>query len=313
MELRHLRYFIAVAEELNFRRAAERLHISQPPLTTQVQQLEEEIGAKLLVRDSHHVALTAAGNVFLQSCRQLLRDAHAAAQSARRAAQGETGRLAIGFIASLAHGIVPSLLRNYRSRFPDVELILAEMDTSQQLEELRERRIDVGLMGAWAPLENSKLESVVIAEEPLIAALPEDHALARRRTLQLAALAHEKFVLASRQNASGYNTWLFRLCGKAGFKPQVARETYRRTTTVLNYVAAGFGVTVVPAQFSRVPTSGVVFVPLARRTPSYRYCAVWHRDGSTPVLERFVTAARAFKSLGSPKARKASLSNTRRS
>jgi DNA-binding transcriptional LysR family regulator len=295
MELRHLRYFVAVAEELNFRRAAERLHISQPPLTTQLQQLEEEIGVKLLERDSHHVALTAAGDVFLQSCRQLLRDADTAAQAARRAARGETGRLAIGFIASLAHGIVPTLLRDYRRRFPDVELILAEMDTSQQLEELRERRLDVGLMGAWLPLENAELESVVIAEEPLIAALPEDHSLAQRRSLQLAALAHEKFVLASQQNASGYNRWLIRICEKAGFKPQIARESYRRTTTVLNYVAAGFGVTIVPAQFSRVPTSGIVFVPLARRTPLYRYCAVWHHDGCSPVLERFITAARAFK------------------
>ena len=295
MELRHLRYFVAVADELNFRRAAERLHISQPPLTTQLRQLEEEIGAKLLERDSHHVALTAAGDVFLQSCRQLLRDADTAAQAARRAAHGETGRLAIGFIASLAHGIVPTLLRNYRRRFPDVELILAEMDTSQQLEELRERRLDVGLMGAWLPLENTELESVVIAEEPLIAALPEDHSLAQCRSLQLSALAHEKIVLASQRNASGYNRWLIRICEKAGFKPQIARESYRRTTTVLNYVAAGFGVTIVPAQFSRVPTSGIVFVPLARHTPLYRYCAVWHRDGCTPVLERFITAAREFK------------------
>ncbi|MBV8642010.1 MAG: LysR family transcriptional regulator, partial [Verrucomicrobia bacterium] len=274
MELRHLRYFVAVADELNFRRAAERLHISQPPLTTQLRQLEEEIGAKLLERDSHHVALTAAGDVFLQSCRQLLRDADTAAQAARRAARGETGRLAISFIASLAHGIVPTLLRNYRRRFPDVELILAEMDTSQQLEELRERRLDVGLMGAWLPLENTELESVVIAEEPLIAALPEDHSLAQCRSLQLSALAHEKIVLASQRNASGYNRWLIRICEKAGFKPQIARESYRRTTTVLNYVAAGFGVTIVPAQFSRVPTSGIVFVPLARHTPLYRYCAV---------------------------------------
>ncbi|MBV8282867.1 MAG: LysR family transcriptional regulator [Candidatus Eremiobacteraeota bacterium] len=294
MELRHLRYFVAVAEELNFRRAAKRLHISQPPLTTQLQQLEEEIGAKLLERDSHHVALTAAGNVFLRSCRQLLRDADTAAQAARRAAGGETGQLAVGFIASLAHGIVPNLLRDYRRRFPEVELILAEMDTSQQLEELRERRLDVGLMGASLPLENAELESVVIAQEPLIAALPEDHSLAQRRTLQLAELAREKFVLASRQNASGYNGWLIRICENAGFEPQIARESYRRTTTVLNYVAAGFGVTIVPAQFSRVPTSGIVFVPLARRTPLYRYSAVWHRDARTPVLETFITAARAF-------------------
>jgi DNA-binding transcriptional LysR family regulator len=295
MELRHLRYFVAVAETLNFRRAAERLHISQPPLTTQLRQLEEEIGAKLLERDSHHVALTVAGGVFLRSCRQLLHQADAAAQAARRAARGEAGRLAIGFLASLAHGIVPTLLRDYRRRFPNVELTLAEMDTSQQVEELSGRRLDVGLMGAWAPLEKTELESVVIAEEPLMAALPEDHSLARRRSFPLMALAQEKFVLASRQNASGYNRWLVRICEKAGFKPQIARESYRRTTTVLNYVAAGFGVTVVPAQFSRVPTSGIAFVPLGQRTPRYRYSAVWHREGCTPVVEGFLAVAQALK------------------
>jgi DNA-binding transcriptional LysR family regulator len=295
MELRHLRYFVAVAETLNFRRAAKRLHISQPPLTTQLRQLEEEIGAKLLERNSHHVALTAAGGVFLQSCRQLLDDADAAAQAARRAARGEAGRLAIGFLASLAHGIVPTLLRDYRRRFPNVELTLAEMDTSQQVEELSDRRLDIGLMGAWAPLEKTELESVVIAQEPLIAALPEDHSLARRPSFPLAALAHEKFVLASRQNASGYNRWLVRICEEAGFKPQIARESYRRTTTVLNYVAAGFGVTVVPAQFSRVPTSGIVFVPLGQRTPRYRYSAVWHRTGRTPVVEGFLAMVQALK------------------
>jgi DNA-binding transcriptional LysR family regulator len=295
MELRHLRYFVAVAEELNFRRAAERLHISQPPLTTQVRQLEEEIGAKLLERNSHHVALTAAGNLFLESCRRLLRDAEEAAQAARRASRGETGRLSIGFVPSLAYGVMPSLLRHYRQHFPHVELNLAEMHTANQLAELVARRLDVCLIGSGLPEDHPELESVVVVEEPLVAALPEDHRLARRRTIPLPALAKEEFLVASRQKPTRYNLWLIELCQKFGFEPKIAQQTHQRTTTVLNYVAAGFGVAVVPAQFSRVPTSGVVFVPLARPTPPYRYCAVWRRLGRTPVVDRFIAAARELK------------------
>ena len=295
MELRNLRYFVAVAEELNFRRAAKRLNLSQPPLTSQVRQLEEEIGATLLERDSHHVALTAAGVVFLESCRRLLRDAEVAAESARRAARGETGCLAIGFVPSLAYGVAPSLFRYYRRKFPKVSLTLSEMDTSRQLTELVARRLDIGLIGAGLPGEHPELDSVVIAEEPLMAALPEEHPLARRRTLTFRALAGEKLILTSRQNPTGYNPWLLRLCHRFGFEPSIAPETHPRTTTVLNYVAYGSGVAIVPAQFSRVPTAGVAFVPFARPVPPYRYCAAWRCHGPAALVASFVVIASEFE------------------
>jgi DNA-binding transcriptional LysR family regulator len=298
MELRHLRYFVTVAEELNFRRAARRLHISQPPLTSQVRQLEEEIGARLLERDSHHVALTAAGIVFLDSCRRLLRDAEAAVESARRAARGETGCLAIGFVPSLAYGVAPSLFRYYHQKFPKVDLTLSEMDTSRQLAELVARRLDIGLIGAGLPGEHPELDSVTIAEEPLIAALPQEHRLARRQALSLRSLAGEKLILTLRQNRTGYNPWLLQLCHRFGYEPVIAPETDRRTTTVLNYVAAGFGIAIVPAQFSRVPTAGVVFVPLARPVPSYRYCAAWRRHQPAPLVASFVSTAAEFRRRG---------------
>jgi DNA-binding transcriptional LysR family regulator len=291
MELRHLRYFVAVAEELNFRRAAKQLHISQPPLTSQIRQLEEEIGAKLLERDSHHVTLTAAGSVFLESCRGLLRDAEVAAESARRAARGETRCLAIGFVPSLAYGVAPNLFRYYRQKFPKVALTLSEMDTSQQLAELAARRLDIGLIGARLTDEHPELASVIIAEEPLMAALLEEHPLARRKTLNFRMLAGEKLILTSRQNRTGYNPWLLRLCQRFGLKPSIAPETHRRTTTVLNYVASGCGVAVVPAQFSRLPTAGVVFVPLARPVPPYHYCAAWCRLEPAPLVASFVAIA----------------------
>lgn len=297
MELRHLRYFVAVAEELNFRRAAARLRVAQPPLSTQVRQLEEEVGARLLDRNSQRVALTAAGAEFLTRCRLILRDAEEAAGAARRAARGETGRLAVGFVSSLAQSVLPRVLREYRRRFPDVELSLAEMDSTHQIEELAARRLDLGFIGLGLPRESPELALAVVAEESLVAALPEDHPLLvgrggrRRRTLSLLSLAGERFFLAARINAPVLNPWLIMLCQRAGFYPQIAQEAHRPTTT-LNYVAAGLGVTIVPAQFAQFPTPGVCFLPLARPVPKYRYCAAWRRDGCSPALERFVATAR---------------------
>jgi len=297
MELRHLRYFLAVAEELNFRRAAARLHLAQPPLSTQVRQLEEELGVRLLERDSHRVALTAAGQVFLENCRRILRDTDDAVDAARRAARGETGRLAIGFVASLSQGVLPAVLRAYRQRYPDVLLTLAEMDSSQQIEALAARRLDLGFVGLGLPRETPDLEMTVVAEERLVAALPQEHPLVRRprKTLPLRLLANERFYLASRTNAPIFNPWLIVLCQQAGFQPNVVLET-DRPATLLSYVAAGFGVTILPAQFSRLVTPGVVFVPLARPVPGYRYCAAWRRESAMhprmPVLERFIAVAR---------------------
>ena len=304
MELRHLRYFVAVAEELNFRRAAARLRLAQPPLSTQVRQLEEEIGTRLLERNSHKVSLTAAGQVFLESCRRILRDTDDAACAARRAARGEVGRLAIGFVASLSQGVLPAVLRAYRQRYPQVELSLAEMDSTQQLEELGAGRLDLGFIGLGLPRETPDLELAVVAEERLVAALPQDHPLARGgragRSLPLSALAHERFYLAARQNAPVFNPWLVVLCQQAGFQPNVVQEA-DRPATLLAYVAAGFGVTILPAQYSRMVDSGVVFLPLARPVPSYRYCAAWRRQTGAlhlPVLEHFIETAREVAGMG---------------
>lgn len=310
MELRHLRYFVAVAEELNFRRAAARLRLAQPPLSTQVRQLEEEIGTRLLERNSHRVSLTAAGQVFLENCRRILRDADDAACAARRAARGEVGRLAIGFVASLSQGVLPAVLRAYRQRYPRVELHLAEMDSSQQIEELAAGQLDLGFIGLGLPRETPHLELAVVAEERLVAVLPQDHPLARADNgagngrvhpgkgagsgLPLSALTSERFYLAARQNAPVFNPWLVVLCQQAGFQPNVVQEA-DRPATLLAYVAAGFGVTVLPEQYSRMGTTGVVFLPLAPPVPTYRYCAAWRPQTGglhLPVLEHFIATAR---------------------
>jgi DNA-binding transcriptional LysR family regulator len=148
MELRHARYFVAVSEELNFRRAAERLHLAQPSLSTQIRLLEEDVGVQLLERDSHKVELTPAGRSFLEGCRRLLQDADDFCRTARQIARGETGPLSIGFVPSLAHGLLPSVLRVFRQRFPDVQLFLSEMDSTAQIEQIAGHRIDFGFIGS---------------------------------------------------------------------------------------------------------------------------------------------------------------------
>ena len=299
MELRHWRYFEAVAEELNFRRAAKRLNMTQPSLSTQIRQLEEEMNTKLLERDTHRVSLTPAGRHFLEDCRRLLRDAGESVREAQRISRGEAGQLSIGFVASLGHGLLPRVLRAYRKKFPDVELRLTEMDTTQQIEALEARKLDLGFIGLGLPRETSNVRLTLVAEEKLVAVLPQDHLLARHgkspsKSLRLRALAGERFLLSDRQNAPIYNPWIIILCQQAGFQPHDVQEV-GQPVTVLNYVAAGLGVTVLPAQFSRLSTVGVRFVPLAAPAPGYRYYAAWWPENQHPALKHFVEIARRTK------------------
>ena len=291
MELRHLRYFVAAAEELSFRRAAERLHVSQPALSVQIQALEEELGATLLDRDRHHVALTAAGKVFLDRAHRLLRAADEAARAAVRAARGETGRLAIGFIAQLSYEWLPTVLRSFRKRFPDVEISLTELTPTRQIEELVDRRLDLGIIGLGLPQPHDELEVAVMSRERLIVALPLEHPLATRRTVALKELAREKFIFTSRQDAPAYSPWLLALCQRAGFEPEIALET-DRSPSALNYVAAGFGVAIFPAQIGRLAMPLIRFVPLDKSTPEYHLCVAWRKDNRSPALERFLATAR---------------------
>jgi DNA-binding transcriptional LysR family regulator len=227
MELRHARYFVAVAEELNFRRAAERLHLAQPSLSTQIRLLEEAVGVKLLERDSHKVELTPAGRSFLEGCRRLLQDADDFSRTARRIARGESDPLSIGFVPSLAHGLLPSVLRLFRKRFPDVQLFLSEMDSTAQIEQIASHRIDLGFIGLGLPKDIPELEIVAVAEERLVAAIPQDHPLAHksRKAIPLKALATERFLLGSRVSAPVFNPWIIVLCQQAGFQPLVVQES----------------------------------------------------------------------------------------
>lgn len=301
MELRHLRYFAAVAEALNFRRAAEQLHVTQPTLSAQIRQLEAEVGAQLLERDTHRVALTPAGRSFLENARGILRASEDMLRETRRVARGEAGFLSIGFVASLGHGLLPGILRAYRRRFPKVELRLTELDTSQQIAALNARKLDLGFIGLGLPTETSDLQLTTVTEERLLVALPQEHPLVRQKgnpvkELALAQLADERFLFAAKESAPLYNPWLIVLCQQAGFQPNVLQQS-GQPITVLNYVAAGLGVTILPAQFSRLRTVGVTFVPLAAPVPCYRYCAAWLPQNTHEALLRFLEIAREYRKI----------------
>jgi DNA-binding transcriptional LysR family regulator len=303
MELRHMRYFLAVGEELNFRKAAERMHIAQPSLSVQIQQMEDEIGTPLLDRNTHQVTLTAAGSEFLDSCRRLLREVDDSKQRALRIARGEWGQLSIGFVPSLGYRLLPETLRAYRTKFPDVALQLREMDTSRQIRAIEDHRLDLGFIGLGQSSEKlTHLQIVPVAAERLFAAVPQDHPLAknanRMRGVALHSLANEQLLLADPQSAPLFNPWLKVLCQQAGFQPNVVQES-GQPITVLNYVAAGVGITILPAQYRSLVTAGVCFLPLVRPTIRYRYYAAWLPQNKYLTLHRFIKIAKQVARAGS--------------
>ncbi|MCB1910153.1 MAG: LysR family transcriptional regulator [Rhodocyclaceae bacterium] len=263
MELRHLRYFVAVAEELNFRRAAERLHIGQPPLSIQIRALEEELGVRLLERSKRRVSLTEAGNRFLRRAREILAAAAEAIDEARQAARGELGSLRVGFTSSLPYtSILPDLLVAYRRRYPAVELQLKEMFTTDQLAAIAEDRLDVGLVRYVGGELPAGVEVREIGSDPLCLVLAASHPLADREMVRFAELADEGFIGFPDGVGTGLPDILRRLCRQAGFEPRVV-QTAREATTQVGLVGAGIGVALLPAPLACIRLPRVRYVPIA--------------------------------------------------
>jgi DNA-binding transcriptional LysR family regulator len=289
MELRHLRYFLAVADELHFSRAARRLHVSQPPLSQQIRQLEAELGFALFHRTNRRVRLTDAGRAYREEARAVLSRLEAAAAAGRRVAGGEAGALAVGFVASATYALLPRLYRGFTARHPGVALSLTELSSADQLEALRAGRIQVGL--ARPPVVDEALEAEVLLEEPLVAALPARHRLARAASLPLAALVDEPFVLFPRAPRPGWIDVVQAACRAAGFRPVVAQEVLELSTAV-TLVAAGIGVSLVPASASALRLAGVAYRPLRAPAPTTRLLALRRGAEVEPVVERFLEVAR---------------------
>ena len=295
MDLRHLRYFIAVAEELHFGRAARRLHIAQPPLSQQIRALEEEIGVRLLDRNQRSVALTAAGALFLEEAYKTLAQAEHAVRVAQRASRGEIGRVRIGFVSSIAYGPFPTLLRTFRERSPGVALELHELTTTSQTEALLTGKVDLGLFRLDAESARAqrtgglRLES--LRTEPFVAVLPESHPLVARPRIDLTDLKDEDFVLFPRASNPGLHDYLVLACRKAGFELQVVQEADLMQTLVA-LVAAGLGVALTPASLQHLKFMGAVYRPLEAPGLESQVVAAWREDDASPVLAALLETLR---------------------
>ena len=290
MELRHLRYFVVVAEELHFRRAAERLHMSQPPLSQQIRALEQEIGATLFERNQRKVELTAAGAAFLERAREILDAVEDAARQARRVQRGEVGRLAVGFVGSAMYSFVPELLRQFRAHAPEITLRLHELGTSEQLRQLEDGRLDIGFLRM--PRKRPELTFETLVEEPVVAALPDAHPLATHPLLRLADLEGEKLVLLTRAGAPGLREALADAIDKLGGEERIVQEA-AEMQTVVGLVAAGVGVSLVPESVRALARAGVTYRPLDGYAPKVRLAMAWRAADDSPVLAAFLEMARA--------------------
>ena len=286
MELRHLRYFVAVAEELHFRRAAERLHMSQPPLSQQIRNLEEDVGATLLVRNQRRVELTAAGRAYLARARDILAAVEDAAREARRVQRGEVGRLDVGFVGSAMYSVVPELLRAFRERFPDVGLRLRELGTTEQLNRLEDGRLDVGFLRPPGARPGLTIETVL--REPVVAALPEAHPLATAEHVRVEDLAHGPLVLMTRAGAPGLRDALTPLTEVLDEDAIVQEVTEMQT--LVGLVAAGVGVSLVPQSLRALARAGVVYRELTGEMPTVGLSAAWRTDDDSAVLQAFLSA-----------------------
>jgi len=287
VELRHLRYFVAVAEELHFGRAAVRLHIAQPPLSQQIRHLEEELGVTLLSRTNRRVELTNAGRVFLVEARRTIDQAAHAMRMAQRAHRGQAGRLVIGFVVSTV--VLPDVLRVFRARQPGVDLGLHQLTSARQVVALREGRLDVGFVRL--PLVAPDLQTEVAYQEPIVIVTAKEHPVARRRRVSLAMLGGEPFILWPRSEGAGFHDQVIGLCRAAGFSPHVVQEA-TEMQTIINLVAAGIGVSLVPRSVAHPRRSDVAIHPLRGATAQARLAIVWRRGDDSPVMAAFLDAVR---------------------
>lgn len=291
MELRQLRYFIAVAEEGSFSRAAGRLHVSQPPLSTQIKGLEDELGVQLLERSNRGVSLTAAGLVFFEETRTALARLEHAKKEALRANRSDIGMLSIGFVSIADYGILPPALKNFRSSYPLVEVQLHELTTDAQIRELRAARLDLGI--GLGPVDEPDLEFERVLREELVLAAPSGHPAAKGDgALDLRALSKENFIVPPREIAPGLYDLIISHCRSFGFAPRITQHA-RQMQTVISLVSCGMGFALVPSSLRNLKRTGVRYRQLRGKAALIELGILRLRNSDTPLKERFVEALKS--------------------
>ncbi|NYT23128.1 LysR family transcriptional regulator [Alcaligenaceae bacterium] len=306
MELRHLRYFLAVAEELHFTRAAERLGIGQPPLSQQIQQLERELGVTLLLRGRRGVELTEAGQAFRREAIRVMQGADRAVETARRAGKSQIGKLIIGFTVSASiHPFVPRVIQACRQRYPEVAITLLEQTTNELVVAIHDGRADLAFIRAPAP-ETAGVRVEILLHEPLVAVLPHGHRLAGRPSIRLQDMQGEPFIFYPRKVGASIHDAVIHACESSGFTPELRIEV-PQMTSVVTFVAAGMGVSLVPYTMQQLRAEGVVYVPLAdARVPEAHLAVAYNPRALSGALDHFIAhvreAAASFRMHEPPRA-----------
>jgi DNA-binding transcriptional LysR family regulator len=298
MDLRRIRHFVVLAETLNFRRAAERLHMAQPPLTVSIQKLEAQLGTKLFVRATSGVTLTASGQAALAEARRLLFHGSQFAQIAHSASDGTAGTLHVGFVGSTTFGMLQQLVPLFRTNYPSVELILREATSAQILQMLGEDALDVGLVRTPL-LQPSAATLVPLERDCFIAALPRAHPLVNRSALALADLADESFIMYTQTGGAGLHSTAMLACQQAGFLPRIAQQAVQ-VQTVLALVESGLGVALVPSVMQRFASDKIVYRTLTgvSAAAAIGLALAYRADMESPAAQRFRHLASRQFSLG---------------
>jgi len=289
MELRHLRYFVAVAEELNFTRAAEKLRLAQPSLTRQIQNLEEELGVRLLDRSRNQVSLTEEGRSFLVDARRLVALSLESVKSVQRFSRGESEQLNIGYLFKFNFDLLPVTLASFYQTFPETSVNLFDMSPAEQLRALEARKIDLGFVGlrpAAAGKNTAALAWECVARHNVVVVLPETHPLAKKSKIKITDLKTLFFVAMSEQTHPGSRDWLSGICEGAGFTPRILQDVDLESG-LMTFVAEGLGVTLAREQIKNLPHPGVVFRPLAIAAKA-DYWIAWHRENHSKALLQYI-------------------------
>jgi DNA-binding transcriptional LysR family regulator len=285
MEIRHLRYFVAVAEELHFTRAAARLQTAQPALSQQIRRLERELGAQLFVRNNRSVELTHTGLVFLDHARRVLAEAERARQAAEKAIQGDLGGLTVGYLPQSAVSLLPELLVAYRARHPHVDIGLRELSNVDQADALMSNRIDIGLM--TRQVDQAAVRAVHLRRVRMVVVMPADHRLADRRVIRLRELAEERWI-----HPASHSGPLYAACAKAGFEPLIGPQATEAVARML-LVAAGLGLAIDAEDAPRLRSHHVVYRAVVQPKITVDLVAAWRHDRASPLLEGFLDVARS--------------------
>jgi DNA-binding transcriptional LysR family regulator len=286
MEFRQLKYFITVAEELHFGRAAQSLHLSQPALSKQIQALENSLEIQLFERTKHWVKLTIAGQKFLETARRVLDEVEEGIQVTKQVADGQIGRVRIGLTEATLFFLAPKILKTYKERYPQVDLIVTSGGTETNVEQLRTHQIDVGFV--YLPIREPTLSVYSLYEETYIAALSASHPLAKHQQIPLTSLADEPLIFYPRSLAPVLYANFIKCCEQAGFVPNIVQEA-ELAQTRLGFAAAGAGITFILANMQKLNAQGVVYRPLIGDFPTLKLAVAWRQTESSPVVHQFLT------------------------